>query len=65
MRYKRNGGRWVTLNFNQTQLEACLSCYKDSAIQKAKLTLGELHSCFPIEVLLPASFLVGSIAVNM
>lgn len=64
-RYKRNGGKWVALNFNQTQLEACLSCYKDNAIQKAKLTPGELHSCFPNEVFLPASFLVGSIGVNM
>lgn len=39
-RCKRNGGKWVALNFNQTQLEACLSCHKDNAIQKAKLTQG-------------------------
>lgn len=64
-RYKRNGGKWVALNFNQTQLEACLSCCKDNAMQKAKLTPRELHSCFPIEVFLPAPFLVGSIRVNV
>lgn len=64
-KYKRKGGKWVALNFNQTQLEACLSCQKDNAIEKAKLTPGELHSCCTVEVFLPASFLVGSLRINM
>lgn len=56
--------RWVGgLELNQTQLETCLSCSKDNAIQKANLTPGELHSCFLVEAFPPASFLVGSIGV--